>query len=572
MSEKPKILCVCDPSAAQPDLVRLNESFQVSIAPDSFSALAGLSRESFSGLFIASAYVEKALKNGCLQNEQILEGMPDGVVVLDSRNVVIWANERLRSWAENGNIVGKSFYTALRNPEIIGPNYTPLQSAMATGKPSGSRLQVGDRYFNIHAAPLDAGEERFLVVTVSDVTTEMDQQQKLEAIHRAGIDLAGLSAEELTKLNVDERISLVTSNILHHTQHLLHFDVVEIRLLDQDTCELTPLLAYGMDEEAARRVLYAQPHGNGVTGFVAATGKSYLCEDTTEDPLYLQGFKGARSSLTVPLMWQDQVIGTFNVESPEPRAFAESDLQFLEIFARNVAGSLNTLQLLVAQRANTALESVEAIHRAVALPVDEILNEAVHVLESYIGHSDDMAQRVQRILRNARKIKSVIHDVGKHMAPSVAVPITDFDARPKLVGKRVLVADADEAVRNDAHSLLERYGCVVETAHDGGEANCMARNSLSEAPYDVIIADIRLPDMNGYEFMMKLRQAMKTVPPLILMTGFGYDSGHSLVKARQAGLHPKAILYKPFRLEQLLETVETILDFHCSAGGHAQAT
>ena len=27
-----------------------------------------------------------------------------------------------------------------------------------------------------------------------------------------------------------------------------------------------------------------------MTGFVAATGKSYLCEDTTEDPLYLEGF------------------------------------------------------------------------------------------------------------------------------------------------------------------------------------------------------------------------------------------------------------------------------------------
>ena len=45
----------------------------------------------------------------------------------------------------------------------------------------------------------------------------------------------------------------------------------------------------GMDPEAAARVLYAQPQNNGVTGFVAATGKSYLCEDTTEDPLYLPG-------------------------------------------------------------------------------------------------------------------------------------------------------------------------------------------------------------------------------------------------------------------------------------------
>ena len=53
-------------------------------------------------------------------------------------------------------------------------------------------------------------------------------------------------------------------------------------------------------------------------------------------------------------MLHDQVIGTFNVESLEPRAFSESDLQFLEIFCRDVAAALNTLELLVAEKATTA--------------------------------------------------------------------------------------------------------------------------------------------------------------------------------------------------------------------------
>ena len=47
---------------------------------------------------------------------------------------------------------------------------------------------------------------------------------------------------------------------------------------------------------------------------------------------------------------------------------------------------------------------------------------------------------------------------------------------------------------------------------------------------------------------------------MVLMTGFGYDPGHSIVKARQAGL--QAVLYKPFRLDQLLETVEQIVTEH----------
>ena len=133
-----------------------------------------------------------------------------------------------------------------------------------------------------------------------------------------------------------------------------------------------PVLAVGMTPEAAARELWAATTGNGVTGFVAATGKSYLCEDTSEDPLYIEGAKGARSSLTVPVMLHDTVTGTLNVESPEPRAFSDSDLQFLEIFARDVAIALNTLELLAAEKASTAAASVEAIHSAVALPVGTI--------------------------------------------------------------------------------------------------------------------------------------------------------------------------------------------------------
>jgi CheY-like chemotaxis protein len=247
----------------------------------------------------------------------------------------------------------------------------------------------------------------------------------------------------------------------------------------------------------------------------------------------------------------DEVIGTFNVESPEARAFTESDLQFLEIFSRDVAVALNTLELLSAEKASTAAASVEAIHSAVALPVDEILNDAVDVMERYIGHEPHVVQRLQRILRNARDIKQVIQKVGQKMAPAQAHPQPPEPQRASLQGSRVLLVDEDHGVRSDAHDLLERYGCVVETAPNGGQAMSMVRNS----GYDAVIADIRLPDMTGYDLMLRLREVIDADPlPLILMTGFGYDPEHSIVKARQAGL--KAVLYKPFRLDQLLNTVE----------------
>ena len=328
-------------------------------------------------------------------------------------------------------------------------------------------------------------------------------------------------------------------------------------------------MAEGLDPDAAMRDLFALPQGNGVTGFVAATGKSYLCEDTSEDPLFLEGVRGAKSSLTVPLLLHDEVIGTFNVESMEPRAFSESDLQFLEIFSRDVAAALNTLELLVAEKASTAAESVEAIHSAVALPIDEILNEAVNVMERYIGHEPEVVERLQRILRNARDIKQVIQKVGQTMTPAKAHPVAGAGRRP---------ADAPRPARALRRCRRQRprrgprpAGPLPLRGRDGPRRRRGPLHGPRRAPtpYDVIVADIRLPDMNGYELMVKMQELYRDEGkplPLVLMTEFGYDPKHSIVNARKAGLPAWAILFKPFRLDQLLGAVEHYIQEPKAAG------
>ena len=59
--------------------------------------------------------------------------------------------------------------------------------------------------------------------------------------------------------------------------------------------------------------------------------------------------------------------------------------------------------------------------------------------------------------------------------------------------------------------------------------------------------------MDGYETFHKIRE-VRPGTPVILMTGFGYDPKHSIVKARQEGL--QTVLYKPFRIDRLMEAVE----------------
>ncbi len=252
----------------------------------------------------------------------------------------------------------------------------------------------------------------------------------------------------------------------------------------------------------------------------------------------------------MPLILHDEILGTFNVESPRPGAFNENDLQFLELFSREVAVALNTLELLVAEKMTSVTQSTERILHEVAHPVDEILNDAAWILERYIGHEPNVSDRLLRILKRTRDIKQLIQKVGETIAPEGAKSsLPQRPERPKLRGKRILVVDSDETVRRAAHELLGRFGCEVETAHNGEEACLMVRSF----PYDAAIVDIRLTDMTGYECFQQLRNTAPNFS-VILMTGFGYDPTHSIVKARQEGL--KSVLYKPFRLDQLLTEVE----------------
>jgi two-component system, sensor histidine kinase SagS len=524
------------------------------VVPESITeGLESLRDNQFAGvLFLGKEF---PIAGGLLETGGVLEQIPDAVVLVDINLTILWSNHQLSELTKSAeNLVGKDFYDAFGTPEILGPDFCPFHTALGSGESARSTLRVGEKaYFEVHAKPVFSDDDEvpnFLVVIVRDVSAEVLQRQKLNAIYHAGLELGDLAPHELLEMSVSDRVELLKSKILHYTQDLLEFDMVEVRLVDKRTKQLEPLLAFGMQPDALGRVLYAEAQGNGVTGFVAATGKSYLCDDTGNDPLYLPGAPGARSSLTVPLILHDEILGTFNVESPRPGAFNENDLQFLELFSREVAVALNTLELLVAEKMTSVTQSTERILQEVAHPVDEILNDAAWVLERYIGHEPNVSERLLRILKRTRDIKQLIQKVGQTIAPdSSKSPLPPRPERPKLHSKRILVVDSDDSVRRAAHELLGRFGCEVETAHNGEEACLMVRSF----PYDAAIVDIRLTDMTGYECFQQLRGISSNLS-VILMTGFGYDPTHSIVKARQEGL--KSVLYKPFRLDQLLAEVE----------------
>lgn len=485
----------------------------------------------------------------------LLSALPDGIVLLDENLNILWHNTTFRQLLRTSELmVGQQLQDVVRPADgtdlrRIAIPANPQAAAQLTVRRE-DRSSLGLRLART-TINLEGNDKQALILTVRDVSEQVLEKQKQDAIYRAGLEMGNLTAEEVTAMSHEERVMLLKDQILQFTQEVLGYDTFEVRLSDPETSELLPLLEYGMDPEASVRALYAMETGNGVTGFVAHSKRSYLCADTQNDPLYLRGATDARSSLTVPLMIRDSLLGTFNVESPGALSFNQTDLDFLTLFSRVVASSLNQLQLLAAEKVHSETENSDRLRREISKPSDEILNAATWILERYIGHDPDVCDRLHLITDRVRKITGYVGTVPGKSDGTIPLNKTPSQRPPRkaLVGKRVLVVDQDSAARDDAHNLLGQMGCEVEGVQNATEGCAMLRNYH----YDVVLTDIRLPDANGYECFRRLREINSHVP-IIMMTGFGYDASHSIVKARQEGL--KAVLYKPFRRAQMLDEVE----------------
>jgi len=81
---------------------------------------------------------------------------------------------------------------------------------------------------------------------------------------------------------------------------------------------------------------------------------------------------------------------------------------------------------------------------------------------------------------------------------------------------KVLIVDDEASQRSGLAAMVASWGMVPETAGDGAEA----LHKLAQSPADVIITDLNMPGMDGFEFLRRLRESGE-MPPTIVLTAFG---------------------------------------------------
>ena len=210
----------------------------------------------------------------------------------------------------------------------------------------------------------------------STAATGTEQLDQLRFLHRvARLATTARTWDELLETVVDE------------TRDALHATVSSLYLLDRDERRLTLAATNGLDRYQIGRAQV--PFGQGVTGRVAQTREPLVIPDVGRDPrfLWVRGIDQKRfvaSMLSVPLVWDDRIVGVLNVQTETMRNFSDSDVAQLRAIADLLAGIVEKGRLQrEAEARATELKAIDEARAELIAMVTHELRTPLAVVRAY---------------------------------------------------------------------------------------------------------------------------------------------------------------------------------------------
>ncbi|MBQ6318467.1 MAG: response regulator, partial [Lachnospiraceae bacterium] len=125
-----------------------------------------------------------------------------------------------------------------------------------------------------------------------------------------------------------------------------------------------------------------------------------------------------------------------------------------------------------------------------------------------------------------------------------------------LEGKRILVVDDQAVNRVIVKEMLNRYGVIVDEAEDGNDA--IRKIESADDRYDIILMDVQMPVMNGYEATKRIREMedlSKASSPIFAMTADAFADDK--VKAQESGMNEH--IAKPIDIRNTVKLIKKYL-------------
>ena len=131
------------------------------------------------------------------------------------------------------------------------------------------------------------------------------------------------------------------------------------------------------------------------------------------------------------------------------------------------------------------------------------------------------------------------------------------EEKPDFTGKRVLLAEDNLTNQMIANVILSEYGLSVEIASDGAEAVDMIKDA-PDGYYDLVLMDIQMPNLDGYEATKQIRNLddkVKACIPIVAVTANAFEDDRKA--ALEVGMN--AHLAKPYDIQAIVETLRMLM-------------
>ena len=196
------------------------------------------------------------------------------------------------------------------------------------------------------------------------------------------------------------------------------------------------------------------------------------------------------------------------------------------------------------------MNGIEVVRRVRSEIGDEI---PIIILTAYDWHDIEKEAREAGVTAFCSKplFRSQLYQALKNVEDATAKEPVPETSPEQFKGKRVLIVDDVELNREIADAVIEDAGMQVETAENGQEAVEMLAGSV-EGYYDIVLMDVMMPIMNGYEAAQEIRKLENRKLadiPIIAMTANAFEEDR--IAALKAGMDDH--LAKPIQLEKLYE-------------------
>jgi PAS domain S-box-containing protein len=214
----------------------------------------------------------------------------------------------------------------------------------------------------------------------------------------------------------------------------------------------------------------------------------------------------------------------------------ESITNNLDLLSRSVRSHLTDAEQVVEnERMDSIRGSLDRV-QAIVRRLDDMARKGVYETRDYLSgkRMADLAPR-----------EAASHAARNRQSSAKPAPKEDWP----LAGMSVLVLDDDLSIVNSLADVLRAERCTVHCATLPSNALGILRN----VKVDAVISDVVMPEMDGYEFYLKVKEELPGLP-VILMTAYYYDKDHIIKRSRLRGL--EGALFKkpinPAKLRQLL--------------------